>query len=92
MEGITDKDIQKALKITSVLDEYFKSSTESTVQAKELMDLFIQKGIFTKNHRDGLPIRDFLRHLERNNHLHLLPHATFEQKSVNKNWYFINKT
>jgi hypothetical protein len=87
--NITDSDIQKALRIKRAVREYFDNSNETKVQAKELMNYFIGRGIFTSNHRDGLPIRDFLRHLEENKHLHLIPQAFFEQKKVNKNWFFI---
>jgi hypothetical protein len=87
--GITNSDIQKALRIKRAVNEYFVTSPETRVQAKELMNLFIEKGIFTHNNKDGLPIRDFLRHLYKNNHLHLIPQVQFEQKRMNKNWYFI---
>jgi len=87
--SITSADIQKALRIKRVLTEYFKNSGQSKVMAKDLMTLFIANGIFTKDHKEGLPIRDFLRHLDENNHLHLIPQIHFEQKEKNKNWYFI---
>lgn len=88
--AISNDDVQKAMQITNCLDEYFKTHPVSRIQAKELMPEFISTKIFIKNHRDGLPIRNFLRHLEKENHLHLIPHVHFEQKQVNKFWYFIN--
>ena len=87
--AISNTDIQKALRIRRVVKEYFENNTVTKIQAKELMNSFIEKGIFTSNNKDGLPIRDFLRHLDEHNHLHLIPEAYFEQKDVNKNWYFI---
>ena len=87
--SITKADIQKALRIKKAVDEYFENSGETKVLAKDLMPLFISKGIFTKDYKEGLPIRDFLRHLDENNHLHLIPQIHFEQKDKNKNWYFI---
>ena len=53
------------------------------------MPLFIERGIFKKNYKDGLPIREFLRRLEQENHLHLIPQVQVERKDVNINWYFI---
>ncbi|MBK7505080.1 MAG: hypothetical protein IPI52_08445 [Bacteroidetes bacterium] len=53
------------------------------------MRLFISKGIFTKDYQEGLPIREFLRELEKENNLKLIPQAFFLQKEKNKNWYFI---
>lgn len=87
---ITRVDIQKALKIRNAVTEYFiLNPSESRIQAKELMPFFIKKGIFTDNDKDGLPIRKLLRHLDEGNHLHIIPQAQFEQKAVNKNWFFI---
>ncbi|MCB0541331.1 MAG: hypothetical protein KDE33_27735 [Bacteroidetes bacterium] len=86
---LTNNDIQKALRIKRAVNEYFESSNETRVQAKELMNLFIQKEIFSSNNQDGLPIRDFLRQLDENNQLKLIPQVFFEQKAQNKNWYFI---
>lgn len=87
--SISETDIQTALHIEKAVKEFFDTSAESKVRAKELMTLFISKGIFTRNYQDGLPIREFLRHLDENNHLHLIPQIHFEQKAKNKNLYFI---
>ncbi|MFZ4799181.1 MAG: hypothetical protein ACOYMA_16895 [Bacteroidia bacterium] len=87
--SLTTADIQKALKIKKVVSEYFDNSTETTVMAKDLMKLFIAKGIFTKDHQEGFPIREFLRELEKDKNLKLIPQAHFLQKEQNKNWYFI---
>ncbi len=86
---LSKDDIQKALRIKRAVDEYFKNSTGTKIQAKELMNLFIKKEIFTSNNKDGLPIRDFLRLLDENKQLNLIPQAFFEQKPQNKNWFFI---
>jgi len=87
--ALTNNDIQKALRIKRAVNEYFENSNDTKVQAKELMNLFIGKGIFTSNNQDGLPIRDFLRLLDENKQLNLIPQVFFEQKEKNKNWYFI---
>lgn len=87
--SITKSDIQKSLRIKKAIAEYFDNSNENMLKAKDLMSLFVSKEIFTKDHKEGLPIRDFLRHLYENNHLHLIPQIHFEQKDENKNWFFI---
>lgn len=86
---LTSNDIQKSLRIKNAVNEYFENSNETKVQAKELMNLFMSKGIFSSNNKDGLPIRDFLRLLDENKQLNLIPQVFFEQKEQNKNWYFI---
>lgn len=87
--SVTNADIQKALRIKKTVKDFFEKSTETKIQAKELMPSFISNGIFTKDNQDGYPIRNFLRHLDENKSLHLIPQAHFEQKAQNKNWYFI---
>ena len=83
--------IQKALRIKRVVKEYFATSNEEIVPAKDLMKQFIIADIFSKDHKDGLPIRDFLRELDKEGYLNLIPQIHFEQKDQNKNWFFINK-
>ena len=87
--SITNAEIQKALRIKKAVTEYFDSSNQTKVMAKDLMTVFVAKEIFNKDHKEGLPIRGFLRHLDENNHLNLIPQVHFEQKEQNKNWYFI---
>lgn len=50
-------------KVKKVVVEYFNSNTETKVMAKDLMPQFIKAGIFQKNQKDELPIRDLLREL-----------------------------
>ena len=87
--GLTHTDIQKAIKIRKAVNEYFKTSNVSKVQAKELMSLFISKGIFTHDEKDGLPIRNFLRFLDENQQLSLIPQVLAERKDKYTYWYFI---
>lgn len=87
--GLTHANIQKAIKIRKAVNEYFTTSNVSKVQAKELMSLFISKGIFTLNEKDGLPLRDFLRFLDENQQLNLIPQVLPDRKNKNTNWYFI---
>ena len=87
--ALTHLDIQKALKIKKVVAEYFERNNLTKVEAKELMPNFIAKGIFYTNNQDGLPIRIFLRKLDDEKNLKLIPQAFFEQKDQNKNWFFI---
>jgi hypothetical protein len=86
---LTDNEIQMALRIKRCIKEYFASHNKTEIEAKELMPLLIKAGIFKANYQDGLPIRDFLRHLEKEKYLNLLPQALYKQKNTNKNWYFI---
>jgi len=53
------------------------------------LQLFIRKGIFPKDQKDGLPIRNILRNLDESKELHLIPYILAERKSKNTSWYFI---
>ncbi len=80
-----------ANRINEALKEFFSmSSSPKKVKAKSLMNLFIEKGIFSSNHRDGLPIRNYLRYLDDNNMLDLIPYVMVERKATNRNWFFID--
>lgn len=82
----TDERIHR---INQVLEDYFKHNPNK-VQAKELMPLFIKNGIFAKDNKDtpGLPIRNLLRKLNKNNELKRIPYVIAEHKTKNINWYF----
>jgi hypothetical protein len=69
---ITDNDIQKAFRIKRCVNEFFATHNQTEIEAKELMPLLIKADIFKANQQDGLPIRDFLRHLEKGKCLNLI--------------------
>jgi len=82
--------LEKINTINKVVTNYFKANpTISKILAKELMPDFIKAGIFNKDHKEGLPIRNILRDLDKQKQLALLPHILAERKKVNTNWYFI---
>jgi hypothetical protein len=90
--AITDTEIQKAFRIKRCVKEFFDTHIKTEVEAKELMPLFIKKGIFLTNSQNGIPIQDFLKHLEKLNYLNLIPQALYKQKNTNKKWFFIRPT
>lgn len=83
-------DIQKALRIKRVVENYFNNnqSIGDKIPAKDLMPNFIKEGIFTSNNKDGLEIREFLRQLDEANLLKLIPNVFPERKDKNTNWFF----
>lgn len=80
---------QKIKAINKELKLYFEQNPHAgKIPAKDLMPLFIKAGIFNKDHRNGLPIRDLLRKLDKAEQLRLIPYVLAERKGVNTNWYF----
>lgn len=91
-EKLSEKKIHKAGRIDQVVRDYFdKHNSIREVLAKDLMPLFITKGIFLKDHKNGLPIRMFLRELDAAGKLSLLKHVRVLRKDVNRTWYFAIK-
>ena len=76
--------------INQVISDYFENSTkENTVAVKELMPFFITAGLFTTDHKRGLPIRKVLRELDEQNALDKIPSVHAERKDKSTFWYFV---
>lgn len=87
---MTEKKLHRIGRVDQIVRDYFeKNKSVNEVMAKELMPLFIEKGIFNKDHRNGLPIRNLLRELDTENKLGLLKHVKVIRNTINRNWYFI---
>jgi hypothetical protein len=85
-------DLTKIPAINRAIQQYFDTNpTIKQVPAKDLMPYFIKAGIFEVDRKGGLPIREILRALDRSNQLHKIPFVYADRKSVNTNWYFIQK-
>lgn len=79
----------KILHINIVIQQYFGlNNSVRTVPAKDLMSYFIKAGIFKKDEKNGLPIRNLLRQLDRKNQLSQIPFVIPERKRKNTYWYF----
>ena len=86
---LSEKKIHRIGRIDQIVRDYFEANPSlNEIAAKDLMPLFIKKGIFPKNYDDGFPIRNLLRELDAENKLHLLQLVKVDRKVVNRNWYF----
>lgn len=78
--------------INKILGEYFANpKSPRMVLAKELMPLFIERGVFDADHQNGLPIRKLLRELDSCNSLASIPFVHAERKATNTNWFFTDR-
>lgn len=82
---------EKISNINQVLEEYFKNHSQR-ILAKDFMPEFIKVGIFSKDNKNGLPIRKLLRELDKKNELDKIPYVFPDRKEKNTNWYFQPKT
>lgn len=86
---MTDKKLVLVGRIDQLVRNYFDNTPSvKEIMVKELMPLFIKKGIFKKDHRGGLPIRNLLRELDKENKLSFIKHLRVDRKDINRNWYF----
>ena len=76
--------------INEVVNEYFNQNTEAEkVAVKKLMPSFIKAGIFDKDKRNGLPIRNVLKELDREDALDSIPTLYADRNEGATYWYFI---
>lgn len=88
----SEKKLHKIGRIDQVIRDYFEGNPSiQEIPAKDLMQKFVEKGIFLKDHRNGLPIRLLLRQLDASHKLSLLKHTKVVRKEKNRNWYFQRK-
>lgn len=81
--------MSKISQINKVLQEYFEVNKGiSSIPAKDMMPYFILAGVFVKDNKNGLPIRNVLRRLDEKNELHKIPFVSAERKETNTNWFF----
>ena len=87
---MTENKLHKIGRIDQIVRDYFSDNPmEDEVPAKDLMNLFVEKGIFKKDYsRPGLPIRNLLRELDSENKLSLLKNCKVVRNQINRNWYF----
>ncbi|MBK5214779.1 MAG: hypothetical protein JJE55_14090 [Flavobacteriaceae bacterium] len=84
---------QKILAVNLVVQNYFiKHPGESKIPAKDMMLYFVQNRIFSKDHKNGLPIRNLLRDLDKLNQLKAIPFVLAERGNVNTNWFFVRSS
>jgi hypothetical protein len=81
--------MSKISQINKVLQDYFEVNKGiSSIPVKDMMPYFILAGVFVKDNKNGLPIRNVLRRLDEKNELHLIPFVSAERKETNTNWFF----
>jgi hypothetical protein len=78
--------------INSVIEAYFTANSDTTIiPVKELMPEFIAAGVFKKDVKNGKPIRDVLKQLNKSNELAQIPYAHAIQNGDDTYWYFVPK-
>lgn len=84
---------QKILAVNRVVKDYFKKHPEVTkIPAKDMMAYFIDHQIFSKDYKNGLPIRELLRDIDKLNQLKAIPFVLAKRGNSNTNWFFVRSS
>lgn len=84
------KDNRSLIKeVNQSIENTFKHTSIDVLKPKDIMNDLIIRGIFKKDHRNGLPLRNLLRTLEKDSQLNLIPSLKIERKPKNIYWYFV---
>jgi len=77
-------------KINKVVEKYFEDNAEvKWIPAKKIMYYLVQAEVFTKDVKNGLPLRKVLRKLDADNQLSKIPLLHAERVHDNTYWYFV---
>lgn len=85
-----DRLIERGRLVDEFIKRWFTVTGADIAKPKELMPYLVKQGVFTKDHREGFPLRNLLRQLETANQLSVSATARFEPKRKNKSWFFVN--
>ena len=82
----------KVTQINNVIENYFNTNTDKDwIPAKEIMPALIEAGVFTKDNKKGLPLRKFLRSLDKENTLNSIPSVQTERTETAIYWYLVRE-
>lgn len=76
------------VKMGYVIQNFLVTNNLSNVKPKELMPYLIEKGFFNVDHREGLPLRNILREMDKSKTLYLIPQVSVIRKDKNRFWFF----
>ena len=68
--------------------EWLRINNRDSAKPKDLMPYLIEKGVFNRDHREGLPLRNILRKLDKLGKLSLIRGLRVERGTINRQWFF----
>lgn len=78
--------------INEAVDTYFKANPEiECFAAKKLMPSLVKKGVFMRDKKNGMPLRQVLRTLDANDELAAIPRLHAERLGEDVYWYFLRE-
>ncbi|PCJ01167.1 MAG: hypothetical protein COB15_01655 [Flavobacteriales bacterium] len=78
--------------INKVIAAYFKNNPEvEWIAVKKLMPELIAEGVFYKDEKKGLPLRNVLRALDKEKALDKIPTVHAERRGIDTYWYIVRE-
>ncbi|MDB4534567.1 hypothetical protein N9242_06815 [Vicingaceae bacterium] len=82
----------KIASINKAITAYFKNNpTTEWIPVKLLMPMLIESGVFHKDIKKGLPLRNVLRGLDKEKTFDKIPSLHAERKGIDTYWYFVRE-
>lgn len=81
-------DNSEIVKMGYIIQDFLLNDKLLDAKPKDLMPILIEKGFFTKDIKEGLPLRDVLRDLDLRNELYLIPQVRADRKEKYTYWFF----
>lgn len=79
-------------RINEVVDAYFESNPDTNwFPAKKLMPALVEKGVFYRDKKNGMPLRQVLRDLDLKGGLENIPRVHPERIGIDIYWYFVRE-
>ena len=86
---ITHEDLQKARRISRAIQEYLEMANFDGARSTDVYEYLCRKGIIERDRHQGIHFRRFLKKLQENNLLRLIPQCTCRPSKFDFNeWYF----
>jgi hypothetical protein len=79
-------------RINEAVDAYFELNADTTwFAAKKIMPDLVKNGIFSKDVKNGMPLRQVLRALDADNQLESIPRVHADRNGNDVYWYFVRE-
>jgi len=78
--------IELARRIDRLVERWLRRTGVAGAKPKELMRMLVDEGVFPKDHKEGLPLRKLLRHLDDHGQLSVMTTVRVKRGPINRSW------
>ena len=88
MSVLPEAFLVQVARVDSAIQVFLRSHSLMSATAREVMPFLVDMGLFKRDNKEGRPLRDMLRELDRLDRLDLIRGLVVDRKSRNRYWYF----